>query len=415
MASALQSKPVPLPAAEALRLLEERARHAQHELASRADAGEDVLHFLAVNGAAATRRAVAANPAAAPKTNQLLADDRDEEVRVALAQKIGRLLPGLLAVERDHLVTLTLATLERLARDETARVRAVLTEEIKHLDCVPKEIVGLLARDSESIVAAPIIEYSPLLSDRDLLEIIANAQVREVLAAVARRKRVSTQVSDAVVKTLDIPAIGALLANTQAQLRKKTLDQIVVLAGEASELHGALVLRPELSPKLIRRIAQFVSASLVELLGERRGLDTKTRASLRQVAHYKLEKGATAAGPKTSDPANEVEAAIGAGKLDDTYIEEAALAGQRETIVLALAHLAHVRGETVRQVLASGSARAVTALAWRAGLSMRSAFRLQTLVMKLKGGDLLPARGGVGFPMTDEEMRWHLQYFNIAD
>lgn len=415
MARALETKSIPLPAEEALRLLEERARHAQHELASRADAGEDVLHFLAVNGATATRRAVAANPAAHPRSNRLLADDRDEEVRVELAHKIGKLLPGLLAAERDHLVALTIATLERLARDEAVRVRAVLAEEIKHLDCVPREVVQLLARDVENVVALPIVEYSPLMSDQDLLEIIANAQVREVLAAVARRRGVSQDVSDAVVRTLDVPAIGALLLNTQAQLRKKTLDRIVVLAGETSELLGGLVLRPELSPKLIRRIAQFLSASLIEVLGERRDLDEKTRAELRQVAHYKLEKEQKDKDAKASDPANEVEAALGAGKLDDAFIEEAALAGQKETIVFALAHLVRARPETIRQVLASGSAKAVTALAWRSGLSMRTAFRLQTLIMKLKGGDLLPARSGVGFPLTEEEMRWHLAYFHIQD
>ena len=51
----------------ALLLLEARAKEQGHELAACADAGEDVLHFLAVNGATATRSAVAANPAAGGK------------------------------------------------------------------------------------------------------------------------------------------------------------------------------------------------------------------------------------------------------------------------------------------------------------------------------------------------------------
>ena len=45
---------------------------------------------------------------------------------------------------------------------------------------------------------------------------------------------------------------------------------------------------------------------------------------------------------------------------------------------------------------------------------MRVAFKIQTGIMKLAGRDLLPARGGVGFPLTKEEMRWHLNYFDIA-
>jgi hypothetical protein len=60
------------------------------ELAGRTDAGPDVLHYLAVHGAAATRKAVAANPAAPAVSNRLLADDEDEEVRAELAVKIAR-------------------------------------------------------------------------------------------------------------------------------------------------------------------------------------------------------------------------------------------------------------------------------------------------------------------------------------
>ena len=50
---------------------------------------------------------------------------------------------------------LTIETLERLARDQLPRVRAVLAESIKSLDCIPKYIVLTLARDVETMVAAP--------------------------------------------------------------------------------------------------------------------------------------------------------------------------------------------------------------------------------------------------------------------
>jgi uncharacterized protein (DUF2336 family) len=412
MTSAPEKKTVPLSVEEALRLLEERARQAQNELATKVDAGEDVLHFLAINGAAATRRAVAANPAATPESNRVLADDRDDEVRVELAQKIGQVMPGLLTAERDHLMVLTIATLERLARDQTARVRAVLAEEIKHLDCVPKDVVQLLANDTDPVVAAPIIECSPLLSDRELLEIVTNAQMREVLGAVARRKGLSGDVSDAVVGTLDVPAIGALLMNTQAQLRKKTLDKIVVMAGEVKEWHDALVVRPELSPKLVGRVAQFVSATLIDVLAQRSDLDENQRTELKKLVHEKLEKE-RAVGARGDDPANEVEAVLGSGNLDDAFIEQSALAGQKETVVLALSHLARTRPDTVRQILTSGSAKPLTALVWRAGLNMRTSFKLQILMMRLKSADLLAAKNGTDFPLTEDEMRWHLNYFNI--
>ena len=63
---------------------------------------------------------------------------------------------------------------------------------------------------------------------------------------------------------------------------------------------------------------------------------------------------------------------------------------------------------------AAGSAKPIIALVWHAHLSMRVAFKIQTGIMKLTGRDLLPARGGIGFPLTKEEMRWHLNYFDIS-
>src|SRR5579871_4951154 len=196
---------------EILALLEQRAQAAQSDLAGRADAGEDVLHYLAQNGAAATRRAVAANLGAGARTDRYLADDDDDEVRVELARKIARLMPDLKRDEVRHIRALTIETMERLARDQLPRVRAALSESIKSLDCIPKNIVLSLARDAETLVAAPIVEYSPLLSDTDLTEIIATARADEILSAVARRRPVGADVADAIVASLDIPAISALL------------------------------------------------------------------------------------------------------------------------------------------------------------------------------------------------------------
>ncbi len=119
-------------------------------MARRSDAGPEVLHYLAVNGAPATRAAVAANLGASAATNRLLADDGEAEVRSELAVKIARLLPGLSGPESAHIFALTIETLEALARDAAVTVRALLAEEIKSLNCVPPAIVKQLAQDAES-------------------------------------------------------------------------------------------------------------------------------------------------------------------------------------------------------------------------------------------------------------------------
>jgi uncharacterized protein (DUF2336 family) len=407
-------KPVPkndLSRDEALARLEAHTRLAHEDLAGRSDAGAEVLDYLAHHGAAATRRAVAANPSAAAHTNRHLADDGDEEVRSELARKIARLMPHLSAAENAHIQELTLATLERLARDQAPRVRAILADGIKTMDCVPKFIVKTLAKDIDALVAAPILEYSPLLSDADLMEVIAAGQAEEVLSAIARRKPLNAEVSEAIVSSLDIPAIAALLANRDAKIREKTLDEIAAQAEKIQSWHLPLVLRADLSHRAVLRIAGFVGSSLIEQLATRYGLDDEIRIQLNKELRTRLQEDDKAAPVDTA--LRDVAAARAAGKLDEAFVEAAANAGQRDVVIHALAALGDVPEAKVRKLFAARSAKAVTALAWHAKLSMRAAFKIQSFILRLAAGELLPARAGVHFPMTEDEMRWHLSYFEI--
>jgi uncharacterized protein (DUF2336 family) len=396
---------------EILKLLETRAQSAQDELAAQVDAGTDVLDYLASNGAAATRRAVAANPAAPPSANRHLAEDADEDVRAELARKIARLMPDLSANETDHLRTLTLETLDALAHDQETRVRAILADEIKSLACIPKKIVLALAHDVEEMVAGPILQYSPLLSDADLMEIIASAKAAETLKAIAGRQPLSANLSDAIVGSLDIPAVAALLLNPKAEIRAKTLDKIIAEAEQVRALQQPLVLRADLSPRAIRRIASFVGTELIEQLAERHGLDADTAKALKTEMRARLERAPAISEEKASA---EVAAALKARALNESFVAAAADAGHKETVALALAELAHVPPATVRRILAAKSARPVTALVWRAKLHMRVAFKIQNHVMHLPAHELLPARGGTDFPLNEDEMRWHLAYFDVG-
>lgn len=400
-----------MPREEALARLEAHARLARDELAGRTDAGSDVLDYLAHNGAPATRRAVAANPAAPAHTNRFLADDGDDEVRAELARKIARLMPRLSADENKHIRELTIATLERLAGDQVTRVRAILAEEIKTLDCIPKFIVKSLAKDIEAMVAAPILEYSPLLSDADLMEVIAAGQAEEVLAAIARRKPLNADVSEAIVSSLDIPAIAALIANPDATIREQTLDEIAAQAEKIQSWQVPLILRADLSRRAILRIASFVGSNLIEQLVGRYGLDEDIKRELNRELRLRLQDDSKSA--PADSALRDVADARASGRLDEAFVDSAVNAGQRESVIQALAALGDVPESTVRKILASRSAKPVTALVWHAGLSMRIAFKIQSFVMKLTAGELLPARAGVHFPMTEDEMRWHLGYFEV--
>jgi uncharacterized protein (DUF2336 family) len=246
------------------------------------------------------------------------------------------------------------------------------------------------------------------------MEIIAAAQTHDALAAVARRRPLDGDVSAAIVKSLDIPAVTALLLNPDAKIRKETLDRIVAEADDVAEWHVPLTLRADLSARAIRRIAGFVGASLIEQLAARNDLSEETRLHLSRELRAHLSRTAIVGDPAALDAPALVARAKEAGQLDGAFLEQAIQTGNRELVTLALAELSGVPQAKVRRILAACSAKPVVALAWHAHLSMRVAFKLQTHVMHLPSHELLPGRGGVNFPLSKEEMRWHLGYFDIS-
>ncbi|HEY2032611.1 MAG TPA: DUF2336 domain-containing protein, partial [Rhizomicrobium sp.] len=355
----IENAPAVLSQADTLRILEERNNAARDELAARDDAAPEVLFFLASEGSIKARRAIARNAAAPAHANRLLAEDSDEEVRAELARKIGRLLPNLPQDVSEKMRDLTIETLERLARDQLPRVRRILAEEIKALDCVPKNVIDLLARDIEEEVAVPILEYSPLLSDADLMEIISTSQARFALTAIAQRKPLSANVSEAIATALNVPAVTALLANSSAQIREQTLEKIIDHGSRITEWHLPLVLRNDLSQRAIRRIAGFVSAALLEKLSARDGLDKETRSVLSKRVRERIDEPSDEAPDPVEQAQSDAARLHKEGRLDDFALEKAAEAGKREFVIAALALLAKAPVETTRRIIQSGTAKPV--------------------------------------------------------
>jgi uncharacterized protein (DUF2336 family) len=400
---------------DARAVLESHQATLEGELAARADAEPEMLYYLAERGDDAARIAVAANPRTPAVANRFLADDVNPEVRAELARKIGRLLPDLLADEREHVCQLTLDTLQRLASDQLPRVRAILAEEIKHLDCVPKAVIDTLARDLDETVSVPIIEYSPLLSDTDLLEIIATARAQSALAAIARRRGLGEGVSDAIVASLDIPAVAALLANPSARIREDALEKVIDHARSIEDWQGPLVMRTDLSLRAVRRIAGFVGSALIEQLSKRRGLDEETQNELKRALRQRLDKHDDVVRSDEDKVRAAVREALRNGALDERYVEENVETGNRDALIECLSVLAEAPRPIIEKIFSSRSAKAITALTWRSGLSMRIGFKIQTMVVKLPADELLPARAGVAFPLSEDEMRWHMSYFGLPE
>lgn len=384
------------------------------QLAARKDARPEVLYFLAEDQSASVRMAIAANSSTPIQADEILKTDVDENVRAELARKIARLVPDMKSSEQAVLRDKSIGVLEALAKDQLPKVRAMVAEEIKGSSDVPKALVDRLARDIEDIVCGPILQYSPLLNDDDLREIIAAGTSTKALEAIASREMVSEEVSADVAGTLDVPAVSALLTNPNAQIREETLDRIISQAESVEDLHKPLSLRPQLSIRAMKRIAGFVASALVHAMMEQSELSEDQADELLDKVRERL------ADEKIGDDEQAKLAATAQdyferGMLNDKFVLEQIDENRRELLMQCLAVMADLAVDTVRQVIMSKSGRAVTALCWKADLKMRTAYDVQTRFALVPTAQLLLAKDGNKYPINENELEWHLSYFADQD
>ena len=257
-------------------------------MANKDEVSPEVLYYLAEDESPEVRVAVASNPATPIQADGILVEDTSDEVRMELARKITRLLPRITPTATQQLREQAIDILDTLAQDQVAKIRRIISEEIKENPDVPHDIIRRLAEDPDLAVSAPILEYSPLLDDTDFPEIIPAGVAVEAIIAISKRKGLSKNLAEIIANTLEIPAVAALLTNKSAKIREDTLEQISFQAESVEDLHEPLATRPNLSIRIMRLVAGFVASSLVSQMVENAGLDQKTASSLLQSARQRI-------------------------------------------------------------------------------------------------------------------------------
>ena len=385
-----------------LALLDAHVAAAPLALAKARDVDPSVLDFLAAKGGPATRRAIAAHRCTSPDTNLRLARDPDWQVREELARKISWQLLNLDETVPRAVRESTFRVIERLARDPTSAVRMVLAHEIKHLCTAPRHIVLALALDEDEGVCGPVLEGSPLLTDTDLLKIISSEEGRGALKFIARRGPLNANLCDAIIFRLEPESLSALLANADADVRPAALEHIADNAEAVASCLDLLAGRSEVSALAIRKIAHVAGRRTLERLLAVRVHDPSTQAIIEQELSARLAEPAARIND-VRDPTEAVHRARRLGTLDDAFVRAAADRGDLDIVVAALVELANTPGRIVRRILLSRSSNAVASLARRAGLSMRTAYRILALTTRSPpatraASERIPAASGASAP-----------------
>lgn len=370
----------------------------------------EILFYLADDEDVRVRRAVAANPATPVQVSENLAKDVDIDVKVSLIERLGALLPALSEEQHAHLYAFAVQALGVLALDEVLKVRLALTSVLRDHAYAPPDIARQLARDVEREVSEPILRYCAALSDEDLLDILSEHPDDWVVTAVASRGVVDEPVSDGVIETGSQPGGRALLSNKGAKISDETMHKIITIARETPEWHKPLALRKHLSRDIIQDIMVFIDKSLHKMVLNNTDFDSETRKMVRETVGRRMGFLVGKDGGRI-DPRLKAQKLFKQEQLDDDAVGDALALREYDFVIYALSLKTGLDEAMVKHILDTKSAKALTALVWKAGLGMRLALEMQKQMLKLSPRDLLYPRAGSDFPLSEEDMQWQIEFF----
>ncbi len=148
-----------------------------------------------------------------------------------------------------------------LLQDAEKSIRKTLSEHLCNSKNAPHDVILQLAND-ETDVAARILQFSLVLTDDDLLAIVASTKEVLNLCAIAKRSKVSERVSDSLLNAGQAKVLRDLFNNKGANLSEKGLMRAWENFANDGSLMQTLVRRGGLPLTVAEKLYSVVSDEL---------------------------------------------------------------------------------------------------------------------------------------------------------
>lgn len=303
-----------------------------------------------------------------------LLTDPSGATRAVTAEKIAKELVSATLTERER--ELAIDIVRAMVRDAEVRVREALSRNLKSSHDLPHDVALSLARDVES-VALPMLEFSSVLTDEDLIEIVRRSTGAKQVA-VARRKSVSAPVAQALIESSNGEAVATLVANDGADLSEGALQDVIDSYGEEEAVQGALVHRANLPITVAERLVAMVSESLREYLVTHHELPPSVATDLVMESRERATISLLPPGVESADVVQLVHQLRVNGRLTPSLILQSLCMGDMQLFEASMAALARTTLENARILIHDGGVLGLKSLYMRAGMPERlyPAFRV---------------------------------------
>ncbi|HTP78715.1 MAG TPA: DUF2336 domain-containing protein [Rhizomicrobium sp.] len=253
--------------------------------------------------------------------------------------------------------------LRRLTKDVEMAIRIALAERLAEDTTAPHDLILLLADDNIE-VARPLLLRSPLLSDEDMLRLIAECSV-DHQETVATRPHISETVTEALVRCEAESVLVALVRNATARISAVAYTTLVEKSRSIATLQEPLTKRPDLPPQLATRMCEWVSDALKSYIRQNYAISaTKLDAAFEQAQTAVQSEPPAPKTPPAESAQKLIDKLAASGQLKAGFLLRVLHQGQTDLFDLALAKLTNLPVAELRAKFYRGGPRAV-ALACR--------------------------------------------------
>ena len=295
---------------------------------------------------------------------QDLLSNPSDEGRATMIEKVATSFDDIELTESERAIAEDI--IRTMAHDASVMVREALAANVACSTNLPNDVAKALAQDIDT-VALPIIEFSEVLTDADLVELV-RSQPETKQMAVARRKTVSSAVSDALIETDSVKVVGALVGNGGADISETSLKTVVDKFGEIEAIQVPLTNRASLPVTIAEQLVSKVSESLKQVLVMKHDLPGDTASDL--ILRVRERATVRLAADQRSDLSVEklCQQLHRNRRLTPSLILRAVCTGDMVLFETALATLANVPASNAHVLISDSGGRGLKGLYAKAGL-----------------------------------------------
>lgn len=277
------------------------------------------------------------------------------------------------------------AALFGFLEDASVKVRAALAYGLLRSDKAPRVVMLALAKDAP-VIARAVLQFSPVLLDADLINLIGEARP-ESLAVLPDREKISEPVLRAILQANRMGLTFGLLKRTALALPADELQRLARGSAKDAKMRGLLLARPDLPASARLALVEQCADAL-----------SRTRIVQGAVAPQRLKRLMRDAVDNATNRIGEREAIVGdhdfadtlnqADRISTRLLMNAVLTGQVLFFAECLSQLSGLPPTKIFALLGTGPRAGLNALLAKCGMAPALRNLVARIVMQARTADL---------------------------